>query len=130
MCETRGARVLCESIVFLITNNAYFFIVQREKKMKCLLSWISVTVAQVPEAMVTNLNDMYYQGTQAYYDVSDNLSQTLFQPHSSTGQACWGRPNHWKVDGKLENASKYWIIVPVEMWSAKRSSDAFPRRGL
>ena len=38
--------------------------------MKCLISWISFAMAQVPEAMVTNLNDMYYQGTQAYYDVS------------------------------------------------------------
>ena len=41
--------------------------------MKILLSLISFSMAQVPEAMVTNLNDMYYQGTQAYYDVSSSL---------------------------------------------------------
>jgi len=32
-------------------------------------NWIiSVAIAQIPEGMLTNLNDLYYEGTQGYYD--------------------------------------------------------------
>ena len=34
-------------------------------------NWIiTVAIAQIPEGMLTNLNDLYYEGTQGYYDVS------------------------------------------------------------
>ena len=37
-------------------------------------NWIiTVAIAQIPEGMLTNLNDLYYEGTQGYYDVSLKL---------------------------------------------------------
>ena len=36
-------------------------------------NWIiTVAIAQIPEGMLTNLNDLYYEGTQGYYDVSSS----------------------------------------------------------
>ena len=85
--------------------------------MKCLLSWISVTVAQVPEAMVTNLNDMYFQGTQAYYDVSDNLSRTAFSTvaqakHVEAAPIIEKSLVNWKMRQSIESSCQLKCEMP------------------
>ena len=41
-------------------------------------NWIiTVAIAQIPEGMLTNLNDLYYEGTQGYYDVSRRYSYVI-----------------------------------------------------
>lgn len=49
---------------------------------RLISNWIiSVAIAQIPEGMLTNLNDLYYEGTQGYYDVSFNLFFDYFLYH-------------------------------------------------
>ena len=83
------------------------------REMKSLISFFGWAVAQVPEAMVTNLNEMYYEGTQAYYDVSTkflvsvlNLTSEKLRRRSTDNR---------KVFGKLENASKYRVFMSAEV---------------